>query len=124
VLKKAFLDYAEAYGQLVNPQKSSLYAGSISTSRLNFQRQRQGKAKYAYFQPLADKVKSKLSAWKASILSIIGRVQLVKSVVHSMLLHCLSIYSWPVKLLKDMKKWMRNFIWSGDVNQRKLVTIA
>jgi len=141
-LKKAFMDYAEASGQLVNPQKSSIYAGSISSSRLNqianqigFQIGTlpftylgvpifKGKAKYVYFQPLANKVKSKLSAWKASLLSIIGRVQLVKSVVQSMLLHCLSIYSWPVKLLKDMEKWMRNFIWSGDVNQRKLVTVA
>jgi len=83
-----------------------------------------GKPKYVYFQPIADKVKVKLSAWKASLLSIAGRVQLIKSVIQSMLLHCLTIYSWPVNLLKDLEKWMRNFIWSGDINQRKLVTIT
>jgi len=55
-----------------------------------------GKAKTAYFQPIADKVKLKLSAWKASILSLVGRVQLVKSVIHNMLLHCITIYSWPL----------------------------
>jgi hypothetical protein len=83
-----------------------------------------GKPKYVHFQPLTDKVKMKLSAWKASLLSIAGRVQLVKSVVQSMLLHCLTIYSWPIKLLKDLEKWMRNFIWSGEINKRKLVTVS
>jgi hypothetical protein len=34
-----------------------------------------GKAKKVYFQPMADKVKLKLSAWKASLLSLEGRVQ-------------------------------------------------
>jgi len=142
VLKKVFLNYAEASGQLVNPQKSSIYVGSIFTAKLNQIANLigfkigtlpftylgvpiyKGKPKYCHFQPLADKVKSKLLAWKASLLSIIGRVKLVKSVVQSMLLYCLSIYSWPVKLLKDLEKWMRSFIWSGDVNQRKLVTVA
>jgi len=53
-----------------------------------------------------------------------GRVQLIKSVVQSMLLHCLSIYSWPVSLIKELEKWMRNFLWSGDITQKKLVTVA
>ena len=83
-----------------------------------------GKPKYSHFQPIADKVKSKLPTWKASLLSIGGRVQLVKSFIQIMILHCLSIYSWPVKLLKYLEKWMRNFILSGDINQRKLVIVA
>ncbi len=41
-----------------------------------------------------------------------------------MLLHSISIYSWPVALIKDLEKWMRYFIWSGDVNKRKLVSVA
>jgi len=142
VLKQVFLDYAEASGQVVNPQKSSIFAGSISNHRLNHIANQigfnigslpftylgvpifKGKPKKAYFQPLADKIKLKLSAWKASLLSMAGRVQLIKSVIHSMLLHCLTIYSWPTNLLKELEKWMRNFIWSGDINQRKLVTVS
>ena len=59
----------------------------------------QGKPKAAYFYPIMDKVKLKLSAWKASLLSIAGRVQLVKSVVQGMLIHSITVYSWPVSLL-------------------------
>jgi len=53
-----------------------------------------------------------------------GRVQLIKSVIQSMLLHCLTIYSWPPKLFKDLEKWMRNFVWRGNIKQKKLVTVA
>jgi hypothetical protein len=127
---------------LVNPYKSSIFAGSISNHRLNQITNQigfnigslpftylgvpifRGKPKYVHFQPLTDKVKMKLSAWKASLLSIAGRVQLVKSVVQSMLLHCLTIYSWPIKLLKYLEKWMWNFVWSGEINKRKLVTVS
>ncbi|PNX99831.1 ribonuclease H, partial [Trifolium pratense] len=54
-----------------------------------------GKPKTCHLQPVADKIKLKLSAWKAALLSIAGRVQLV-----------------------------RNFIWSGDIDKRKLVTTS
>lgn len=141
-LKTIFLDYAETSGQLVNPKKSSIFAGSITNHRLNHIANIigfkigtlpftylgvpifKGKPKKSYFQPIADKMKLKLAAWKASLLTMAGRVQLIKSVAQSMLLHCLSIYSWPISLIKDIERWMRNFLWNGDINQKKLVTVA
>jgi hypothetical protein len=30
----------------------------------------------------------------------------------------------PVKLIKELEKWIRNFIWSGNINQRKILTVA
>jgi hypothetical protein len=141
-LSDLFQRYAEISGQHVNPQKSFIYAGSVIPSRLNniaatlgfnvgslpfdylgvpiFK----GKPKKIHLQPFADKVKAKLACWKASLLSMAGRVQLIKSVIQGMLVHSFSVYSWPVSLIKDLEKWMRNFIWSGDVTQRKLVTVA
>ncbi|MCH83158.1 RNA-directed DNA polymerase (Reverse transcriptase), partial [Trifolium medium] len=55
-----------------------------------------GKPKASHLRPIADKVKIKLSAWKASLLSLAGRVQLIKSVIHGMLMHTFLIYSWPM----------------------------
>lgn len=52
-----------------------------------------------------------------------GRIQLVKSVVTSMLLHSFHIYLWPISLLKFLERCIKNFIWSGDVYARKLVTV-
>jgi len=76
------MEHAEASGQLVNPQKSSIYAGSITNHRLSQIVNQlgfnmgslpfsylgvpifKGKPKYVYFQPLADKVKMKLQLGK------------------------------------------------------------
>jgi hypothetical protein len=83
-----------------------------------------GRPKVTHLQPVTDKIKAKFSAWKASLLSIAGRIQLVKFVVQSMLVYSISIYSRPVSLLRSLEKWIKNFIWSGDIKQRKLVTVA
>ncbi|KAJ0074645.1 hypothetical protein Patl1_37495 [Pistacia atlantica] len=77
-----------------------------------------------HLQSLADKVRAKLSGWKGKLLSLAGRVQLVQSVVQAMLLHSFMIYKWPLTLLKRVMQWIRNFIWSGDLDKRKLVTIS
>jgi hypothetical protein len=142
VLSDLFLNYADISGQKVNPTKSSIFAGALSHQRLHVIADRlgfsigslpftylgvpifQGKPKRCHLQPIADKIKVKLSAWKASYLTMAGRAQLVRSVILGMLVHTFSVYSWPVSLIKDLERWMRNFIWSGDVNQRKLVTVS
>jgi hypothetical protein len=53
-----------------------------------------------------------------------GRLQLTKSMVHGMIIHSISVYSWPRTLLKDIARWIRNFLWSEDISKRKLVTVA
>lgn len=141
-LKDLFVKYAACSGQIINNRKSSIHAGGISDMRLENMVQLlgfsvgslpftylgapifKGRSKASYFQPIADRIKVKLSAWKASLLSIAGRVQLVKSVVQSMLIHTMTVYSWPISLLREIEKWIKNFIWSGDINKRKLVTVA
>jgi len=60
-----------------------------------------------YFQPIVDKIRIKLKRWKASLLSIVGRIQLVKLVIQSMQIHTISIYSWPIKILKEIEKWIK-----------------
>ena len=137
-----FTKYAQESGQMVNPNKSTVFAGSISATRMSqlikifgFKHGTlpftylgvpifKGKPKVRHLQPIVNKIRAKLSAWKASLLSIAGRVQLVKSVIQSMLTHSITVYNWPTSLLKDLEKSIRNFIWSGDTSKRKLVTVA
>jgi len=83
-----------------------------------------GKLKVIHLQPVADKIVMKLSAWKASLLSMAIRVQLVRFVIQSMLTYSISLYSWPVSLIKELEKNIRNFIWSGNREKRKMVTVA
>jgi hypothetical protein len=99
-LKKLFNNYALQSGQVISTAKSTIYSGSITHGRLNIIVDLlnfkvgalpfnylgvpifKGKPKSSYLQPVADKIASKLIAWKASLLSMAGRVQLVKSVIH------------------------------------------
>ncbi|KAF1862973.1 hypothetical protein Lal_00018817 [Lupinus albus] len=53
-----------------------------------------GKPKRLHLQPIADRILAKLATWKGLVLSIMGRVELVKSVVHSMLAYSFHIYLW------------------------------
>lgn len=65
-----------------------------------------------------------MAAWKGSLLSIMGRVQLVRSIIHGMIAYSLHIYEWPSSLLKKLDRWIRNFIWSCDIHYRRIVTVA
>lgn len=93
---KGVTRYSRCSCQVMNLNKSSIFAGGISDARLNQMVDLlgfsvgnhpftylgapifKGKPKKIYFQPIADKIKLKLANWKASLLTIAGRVQLVK----------------------------------------------
>jgi len=127
-LMQLFSSYALASGQIINPAKATVFFGSISNVRIDHITELigfnkgslpftylgvpifKGKQKKSHLQHIADRIKSKLSAWKTSLLSSVGRVTLVKSVIHGMLVHSISIYSWPRKLLKEIESWIKNFI--------------
>lgn len=70
-----------------------------------------------------DRIKVKLASWKGVLLTDIGRIQLVKSVVHGMLAYSFQIYVWLISLIKTLDSWIRNFVLSGNIDNRKLLTV-
>lgn len=50
-----------------------------------------GRPKTIHFQPMVDKIKINLAAWKASLLTFASRLKLLKSVVYKMLIHSITI---------------------------------
>ena len=84
----------------------------------------QGKPKRIHFQSIVDRIKVKLATWKGVMLTIMGRVQLVKSIVHGMLVYSFHIYRWPIRLLKMLDRWIKQFIWSGDIYSQKICTVS
>ncbi|KAF1877237.1 hypothetical protein Lal_00012008 [Lupinus albus] len=58
-----------------------------------------GKPKKVHLQPIVHKILNKMTTWKGSTLSIMGRVELVD-------------------------KGIRNFVWCGDIGKKKLVNVA
>lgn len=141
-LRDLFRQYSEASGQFLSPNKCRFYTGirnsrrtALFTAILGFHSGQLpffylgvpifiGKPKKVHLQPIADKVKLRLALWKGSLLSIMGRTQLVKSIIHGMLVYSFHVYKWPISLLKTMDRWISNFISSGNIYKRKLVTVA
>ena len=85
----------------------------------------QGNPKVAHFQMITDRIKAKLATWKGSLLSVMGRVQLVKYIIHETLVYFFHVYyMWPRRLLRMLDTWIKNCIWSGDVLTRKVCTVS
>lgn len=117
-----FRDYAEVSGQHLGLEKCKFYVGSMSASRIvsisRFLGFSAGHLPFTYlgvplfkvkpkrmdFEPIVDKIKTKLAGWKGSCLSVMGRLQLVKSVIHGMTSYSFQIYPWPASLLKAIDK--------------------
>ncbi|XP_042505579.1 uncharacterized protein LOC122082168 [Macadamia integrifolia] len=77
-----------------------------------------GRVKKESLIPILDKVKGRLAGWKGKILSMAGRVELVRSVILGMMNHSSAVY-WPkdegglgLRRLRDINKAMLcNMVW-------------
>jgi len=54
---------------------------------------------------------------------MIGKVELVNYVIYGSLSYNFQVYRWPSNLLKLVDKWVRNFIWIGDIIKQGSVTV-
>jgi len=53
-----------------------------------------------------------------------GRIQLVKSIIHGLLVYSFHVYMWPQRLLRLLDSWIKNFIWNSDIHTRKVCTVS
>lgn len=108
-LMNLFRAYGEASGQLISADKCRFYTGTSQSRRLGLLADIlgfhsgqlpftylgvpifRGRPRKSHLQPIADRIKAKLASWKGSLLSIMGRVQLVKSIIHGMLIYSFHI---------------------------------
>jgi len=66
------------------------------------------------WDPIIEKLKSKLSLWKSKMLSFGGKITLAKSVLGSLPSYYLSIFVAPMGVLESLEKIRRQFIWGGS----------
>ncbi|KAJ0766710.1 putative reverse transcriptase zinc-binding domain-containing protein [Helianthus annuus] len=74
----------------------------------------------ANWRPIFDIFESRLSLWKASILSLGGRVTLIKSVLECLPCYFFSLYKVPVGVVNKLEVIIRKFLWGGTGRDRKL----
>ncbi|PWA90824.1 reverse transcriptase domain, Reverse transcriptase zinc-binding domain protein [Artemisia annua] len=131
-----------ATGLKVNLQKSIFFginlppeAITISTNTLNCQT---GSFPITYlgltvgsnmnlvnnWTPLIQTFENRLSLWKASTLSLGGRITLIRSVLDSLPSYFFSLYKAPVSVISKLESIRRTFFWGGSLNQRKIPWIS
>ena len=64
-------------------------------------------------KPLVDSITSRLQSWTANFLSFAGRLQLIKSVLCSILSFWNGLFILPKKVLRKIEQILRRFLWRG-----------
>ena len=65
------------------------------------------------WQPVFEKVETRLGGWRACLLSRGGRLILLKAVLSAIPIYYMSIFTMPVGVRRRLEKIMRSFLWRG-----------
>ncbi|GJT60613.1 putative RNA-directed DNA polymerase, eukaryota, reverse transcriptase zinc-binding domain protein [Tanacetum coccineum] len=77
----------------------------------------------ANWNSLIERFKIRLSGWKANMLSLGGRLTLIKSVLGSLGIYYFSIFKVPEAVLKTLESLRASFFWGATGDTRKLAWI-
>lgn len=125
-------DFYLALGLKINIHKSNLYGIGVTTEEVEDMAQltscSTGKLPFTYlglpigssmtyttnWQVMIDKFRNRLSSWKANLLSVGGRLTLLKVVLGSVGIYYMSIFKVPESILDFLEKLRARFFWGGD----------
>ena len=66
-----------------------------------------------FWEPVIGKVAKRLDGWKKAFLSKGGRLTLIEAVLSAIPTYFLSLFKMPSKVINEIEKRMRNFLWKG-----------
>ncbi|XP_031120447.1 uncharacterized protein LOC116023586 [Ipomoea triloba] len=143
IMKECLKNFSRASGLQVNLSKSLVYcspnvnAGTkkIIGDKLGFPLASnlgsylgipmlQQRVSRTTFTNVLDKMRRKLSTWKAKSLSIANRRILVQSSLSTVPTYSMHSMALPVSTCNDINKICRNFLWGHDESSRKLHTVS
>lgn len=62
---------------------------------------------------LTDRITARIQSWAHRFLSFAGRLQLVRSVLHSIQAFWTSVFTLPASVIASVERIMRQFLWKG-----------
>jgi len=80
--------------------------------------------KKKFWEPVLNKLKSRLSVWKRRFLSMAGRICLIKSVITAILLCYLSLYKAPESVCKSIISIQRRFLWGWGKDNKPISWVS
>lgn len=72
------------------------------------------------FDFVIDKIRTKLSAWKAWSLSLVGRLTLVNSVASAIPTHIMQCNLLPTGIWNELDQINHNFLWGDETSSKKM----
>ena len=76
------------------------------------------------WDPVVEVFRKRLSKWKAYVLSIGGRVTLIKLVLQSLPNYYFSLYKAPKKVIMILEGMIKKFLWGGTSDVTKMHWVA
>ncbi|XP_058751132.1 uncharacterized protein LOC131624182 [Vicia villosa] len=77
----------------------------------------------SWWESLLKKLKDRLGSWRGRILSLGGRISLIKSVLSSLAIFQLSFFKALSRIIKEIERIHSNFLWGNNASKRKIVWI-
>ena len=82
------------------------------------------KARRTDYQPLLDKIRSRVTSWQARHLSFAGRLQLIQSVLYNIIGFWASAFPLSKGCVEDLEKMLNAFLWSGAPDSARGAKVA
>ena len=76
------------------------------------------------FDYILDKVQAKLQGWKANLLSMAGRLTLIKSVLSAIPSYVMQGCFLPNRIHTNLDRISRNFLWGSTEEKRKIYLVG
>jgi len=80
--------------------------------------------KKKFWDPVLNKLKTRLNVWKGRFLSMAGRICLIKSVLTSTPLYYLSLFRAPVVVCKSITRIQRRFLWGWGKEKESISWVS
>ncbi|KAA0065355.1 F17F8.5 [Cucumis melo var. makuwa] len=74
--------------------------------------------------PLIQRMTSRIRSWTAQVLSFVGRLQLVRSVLRSLQVYWPSVFVLPAYVHNEVDKILRSYLWRGKEEGRGGIKVA
>ena len=139
VISEMLQTYANASGQCINLEKSSVFFSSNTSANqkqgilrtLGMQEVKRfesylglptlvGRTKYHTFSYLKVRIWKKLQGWKGKMLSKASKEILFKAVAQSIPTYTMSVFQLPLKLCDELDAMCAKFWWGQVGNERKI----
>lgn len=135
-------DFSTSTGLKISVPKSKIYFGGVDDNTINQIQQETGfavgnmpfrylgvplaskKLTVSQCQALIEKMLARLKHWSTRLLSYVGRVQLLKSVIFSIANYWMQIFPSPKKVISHINSICSSFMWTGKESLTRKAPVA